>query len=144
MGTPGSADISIGAVDNLVMFRTPLYQGSTFTSEYLSNRFGIFAEALEEKADRPTIGENLLITDTRGDLRLGNTAARWNDIGDYDRNMTVLSVIATVATGTGTFATVNATDDLRVRLVNGNIEEWHSSPTMGSKPLFLEIKGIQP
>jgi hypothetical protein len=74
-------------------------------------------------------------------MRLGPSTGRWNDLAVFDdASNTVVSLVATVQVGNGTFQAANTTDDLRIRVSGGKIQEWHTSPTLGGKPAYVEVR----
>jgi hypothetical protein len=92
-------------------------------------------------APLPRLGAKHVHTLVAGDLRLGSSAGRWNDLAAFDdASNAVVSLLATVQVGNGTFQTANTTDDLRIRVSGGKIQEWHTSPTLGGKPAYIEVR----
>lgn len=140
-GDPGSNNVVVTGGDNLVSIATPTFLGTVFRSEYTDSRLTAHDDALAGKAAVVRQDGKIVRTEAPASLRLGTTAGRWNDIGSFDdvQNV-VLSLNATVTISAGQFQIVNATDDLRIRIAAGKIQEWHTSPTLGGKPVFLEIK----
>jgi hypothetical protein len=75
------------------------------------------------------------------DLKLAATASRWNDIGTFDDTInTLLAVSASVQAGGGLFLPTNMSEDLKIRVTSGKIQEWHVSPTLGGRSVFVDIK----
>lgn len=140
-GDNGSNDVVITGSDNLISITTPTFVGTAFRSEYTDSRLTAHDEALDRKAAVVQHDGKVIRVDAPSALRLGTTAGRWNDIGSFDdvQNI-VLSLNGTVSLAVGQFQVVNNADDLRIRILAGKIQEWHTSPTLGGKPVFLEVK----
>jgi hypothetical protein len=144
-GDPGSSDITINGSDNLITFTTPTFSGATFTQEHIDSRLTALDDQLDLKAPVVRVDGKTVRTDAFASLKLATLAGRWNDIGTFDDTTNqVLSVFATVNFGSGQFQPMNVSDDLKLRINGGKIQEWHTSPVLGGKVVYLEVRSVRP
>ena len=89
-------------------------------------------------APLPTLDGRALISETIV-TKLGTVSARWNDSAVFDPTRTIVTLVATVRADDGADEPANVTADLRVRIRDGKIQEFHNSPTMGAKTLIVKV-----
>ena len=96
-------------------------------------------------APTPTIGGQPVVTTVLGSLKLGVSANTWNTVGSFnDIKNSVVGISGSVQTGVGSFTNVNASSALQVRIVGGQVQEFHTTAAMQSVPLYLEIRFVPP
>ena len=96
-------------------------------------------------APSPTLGGQPVLTTLLANLKLGVAVNTWNTIGSFnDVANTVVALSGSVQTGVGTFTTVNASPALQVRIVSGQVQEYHTSASLQSLPLYVEVRYVPP
>jgi hypothetical protein len=92
----------------------------------------------------PTYSGIPLNTAVLAGLKLGVQADTFNVIGTFDDvNNSVVSIVGSVQTAAGTFATVNASSSLQVKIVGGQVLESHAAALqISNKPLYLEVRYV--
>ena len=141
-GEPGSNDIIISSSDNVISIASGDFSGTVYDSEYVSSRLTALSDALETKANVVKAEGRIVKTKAFASFVLARTAGRWNDIGTFDDQATIVSLNATVLTAPGEFLLMNANDDLKIRIVGGKIQEFHTAPTLGGKPVYIEVRAF--
>ena len=116
--------------------------GTVFDSQYVDSRLTALSDSIESKADAVRVDGRTVKTKAVANLALSRTAGRWNDIGTFDDQATILSLSATVTTAPGEFLLVNSNDDLKIRIIGGKIQEFHNAPTLGGKPIYIEVRAF--
>ena len=141
-GEPGSSDIIISSSDNVISITSGDFSGTVYDSEYVSSRLTALSDALETKANVVKADGRVVKTKAFASFALARTAGRWNDIGTFDDQATIVSLNATVLTAPGEFLLMNANDELKIRIVGGKIQEFHAAPSLGGKPVYLEVRAF--
>jgi hypothetical protein len=96
-------------------------------------------------APTPTIGGQPVVTTVLGSLKLGVAVNTWNTVGSFDDiKNSVVGISGSVQTGVGSFTNVNASSALQVRIVGGQVQEFHTTAAMQSVPLYLEVRFVPP
>ena len=96
-------------------------------------------------APTPSIAGQPVITSVISNIKLGTAVNTWNTIGAFDDVAnSVVSMNGSVQTAVGTFAAVNASSALQVRIVGGQVQEFHTQAAHQSLPLYLEVRFVPP
>ena len=101
---------------------------------YASGKYYVPAPVFEGMPLQKTFAEG---------LRLGNSVGTWNEVGTFDESTRkVIMLSGTVFATDGVHLVVNADGSMRVRIVDGRIEEWHGNSVLSGRDLRLQVEYI--